>query len=216
MSFSNYKINNFSKNQGISYQDLNDLALNDTILYNKIQAMPRGIVGFNTTSYINTFSVIQPTDNDSVEGFRIIKNSANTEFSCSFTAEDLRLFKFSLFIGSIRNSTANSYVTKGLFRAAFFVEQFDGEKYMLQSTYKTNSIVAKEPGVYQGSISMHYIGRVPAGTHVLKAGIKSYNGQIVIGEKTSSSGFLVSDPIQLYVEDLGSFIGPGVELENEF
>lgn len=229
MSFKNYKINNFSLNQVLSYQDLNDLAVNDTILYNKIQAMPRGIIGFaemrQNHSTINTFKpkskAASTTPEDEYDGFLLVRQpvpsaASPTPFSVTFSVEDMRLVKFSFYAADFADTrsvaTYNSSTNlPGQFRSAFFLKQNNNEAYMLNSTYKTSAIVkTTTAAIMQGSLSMHYVTQVPAGTHTLLAGFICTNSTIVIGRAAASR------PTQLYVEDLGAYIGPGAEVESEF
>jgi hypothetical protein len=213
MSFENYKINNFASKQALSSQDLNNLVSNDIILYNKIQSMPRGIIGFNKIleahQSFNTFSakITAPTE-ATFEGFQMIRQSTTEVFKTTFTVEDLRLIKFNFFASSFANATG-SYTNPGHFRAAFFIEQNNGEEYMLNSNYKTSVITAN---ILSGSISMNYIAQIPAGTHAVKVGIKAHKASIRIGPSTNVATRLT----ELYVEDLGAFTAPGAELTNEF
>lgn len=217
MSFKNYNIKNFSENQGLSYQDLNDLAINDVILYNKIYNMPRGIIAFKEIrgphGSFNTFNNSTASiDDNETSNLKMIRENVSTVFKLSFTVESLRLLKFSFYSSYFRNSLGSYFVTAtspGNVRGAFFIEESAGDKYMLNSTYKTSPITNSSP---HGSLSMSYIGAMPAGTHSLKVGFKYHKASIQVGDDGSSASIR---PTQLFVEDLGSFIAAGAEIENE-
>lgn len=213
MSFENYKINNFSQNQMLSYQDLNNLALNDVILYNKIQSMPRGVIAFSEIrephGAINNFTAASfgGTGDEDPPLFLKINQPSNpvSDFSLSFSVEDLRLVKFSFYAGHIDdNRNGATYNSAGQLRFAFFLSENGGEEYMLSSTYKTSALVKAASGEMPlGSISMHHVDIVPAGTHTLKVGLTARKATVRIGREGGTR------PTQLYVEDLGGFIAPG-------
>jgi hypothetical protein len=215
MSFKNYIINNYSNNQPITQQDLNTLSTNDIILYNKIFNMPRGVLAFDEIrsahSSFNTFTPTASTDNVN-QGFRFIKKSGgsteNDVFKLTFSAEDLRLLRFNFFTSFFSNSTG-SFPYAGRAKFAFFIEQNNGDRFMLNTAYKTSAMTSSS---LHGSVSMSTIATVPAGTHVVKVGIKAHKATIVLG---SSGDLAVRRPTQLYVEDLGSFVAEGEEIVYE-
>jgi hypothetical protein len=216
MSFKNYLNNNFANNQGLSYQDLNNLNNNDIILYNKINPMPRGIIGFGKiTGSHGQYNIIQQTvetTEDTADGFKMIKENAINTFKVSFSVADLRLVRFSFFSSIIgaqgTGGKTPSYSNPGQCRAAFFLEQNNGEQFMLNSTFKPSAMVSS----MSSSISMNYIAQIPAGTHLVKVGFKAHKTDVRIGTTSSTE----PRPTQLFVEDLGGFIASGAELENEF
>jgi len=222
MSFKNYKINNFFENQILSYQDLNNLAINDTILYNKIRVMPRGVIGFseirqnhdNNNSFLAS-SFPSDTDNES-QRFKMIQNAGviSTDFTLSFFVENFRLIKISFYAAYFEDSrVGETYTNPGNFKAGFFVSENGGEYYLANATYKTSSLVKSTPAlssIPQGSISMHYITTLPSGTHSVKVGITSVKSDIIIGKNA------LTRPTQIYVEDLGEFIASGSTEEASF
>jgi hypothetical protein len=227
MSFENYKVNNFSYNQALSYQDLNNLTTNDAILYNKINTMPRGILAFSehrTTSFSNFFSIKQSsTDPDIVDGYKMLQAptaSGRKDWSLEFTVEDFRLIRFNFYSSHFSNNAGSSVpsaTAPGHFKAAFFITENGGSSYMLNANYKTTAITSN---IAHGSLSMNYIANLPAGTHSVRVGVKHYKAGIRIGYRGSQTQadeiIAQRRPAQMYVEDIGSFIAQGSEVEREF
>lgn len=235
MSFKNYKNVNFLNNQSLSYQDLNNLNSNDIILNNKIKNMPRGILALKEVTFINQFNTFNTSTNPSIDddqdfGYKMLRESVTKNFVLNFACEDLRLLKFGFFCSTFKDAFGNYKITaqnntanapkrgRGILELAFFLEENNENKYILNSTFRTNQIMST---VNQGCILMTYTGQVPAGSHKLSVGAKGQRSLITLGQYDvdSSGGYIFSSGtasiMQLYVEDLGGYTAPGSDNSND-
>jgi len=236
MSLKNYKSLNFETNQPVTAEDMNTLVANDTILFNKINALPRGVIGFDegrvpgdptiASQIVRTNPPATPLANDPPldvsdpddASFTFIQNRSRRPFrplECSFELEDNRMIEISTFIGVARVPDA-TLTRQAVLRLAFFIRK-DGENWrLLNSTWKSSRIF--QGGELIGSICASYMTSLTAGRYFVRVGLKAHNVTSAGATIGPSGAGLVSagNPLQLAVEDMGQFIGPRADVEYEF
>lgn len=220
MSFKNYQNINFINNQSISYQELNNLNSNDYILNNAIKNMPRGVLAFRSGYCLDTYDTVLNSlaDDETDSGYEMLEFDTPSFNKVFFNVENLRLIKFSFFAPTFVDELGSYFITKrsnaadapsrgrGFLELAFFLEENNSEKYLLNSNFRTNQIVSTAP---QGAIYMTYTTTLPAGRHAVSIGLKGSRSRLFIGSPNRTT----FSPCQIYVEDLGSYTPPNAEVE---
>jgi hypothetical protein len=235
MTFKNYKIHNYTYNHPLSAEDLNSLVSNDIILNNKIEAMPRGVLGF---AQINPYSTTrqtftQPsgasdpdTDREAFNYQYVLINPAAgspTPLEVSFTVEQNRLIKFTGYLANLRTQSGSGGTTltkQAIVRTAFLLKNYKDEWSLLSSPAKSNRIY--HAGNI-GSWTFSCVEDLPAGQYSVRLGVKVHNTNgIYLGEDSSASltnqsnGIISKRATQLIVEDIGSFLSSEAEVDYEF
>jgi len=197
MSFDNYKILNFEYHQPIFVEDLNAMISNDILIYNKINAMPRGVLAYK--EYQPYGQIIRTRGADGfqllleegvVEGapsytyLRLSSSGGNSQIlQCDFDVEIDRLIEISTFLGQIGFTSLRSGVSQGaIFALAFFIKNTSTPKSQWQLL--SNSVAsrrfyaestAESASFTAGSVSASHVAHLQGGSYSVRVGVVALN-----------------------------------------